>query len=71
MSLDSDVADPTSTSSGGFGGEVLALRLNVDFEAAGLIGGTGGKFADLKLCNFTAGAFGFFILSQSFERPDR
>jgi len=51
--LTADLVDPTSTASGAFGGNVLALRLNVDFSAAGVLGGTGGHFGDLKLCNFT------------------
>ncbi|HUQ80952.1 MAG TPA: hypothetical protein VM076_07445 [Gemmatimonadaceae bacterium] len=68
--LDVDYADPTSTSSGTFGGEVTALALNVAFAD----GGAGGAmltpdgnnvryasfgrsvagFADLTLCNYTA-----------------
>src|SRR5207253_2878887 len=32
----SDLADPTTSSSGAFGGEVVALRLNVDYSAAGV-----------------------------------
>ena len=33
--LDASQADPTSTSSGVFGGDLTALSLNVDFDAAG------------------------------------
>ena len=33
--LDQDVTDPTSTSSGAFGGDLTALQLNVDFDAVG------------------------------------
>lgn len=43
-----------STSSGAFGGEVLALKINVDFSDAGVTLGTSGtSFGDLTLCNFT------------------
>jgi len=41
--LTTDVADPISTESGEFGGDVVALKLNVDFNTAGLLGGTGGN----------------------------
>lgn len=43
--------NPTSTSSGVFGGQVLALRLNVDFNNAKVIAGTDGSIAGLKLKN--------------------
>ncbi|MFO7690588.1 MAG: hypothetical protein R6W83_08560, partial [Cryobacterium sp.] len=49
--LNADLLNPTSTSSGGFGGAMLALRLNIDFADAGYIGGTSGlRFGDLRLC---------------------
>lgn len=52
--LTSDVVNPGSTSSGAFGGEVLALKINVDFSDAGVTLGTSGtSFGDLTLCNFT------------------
>jgi len=52
--LNADLVDPTTTSSGAFGGEVLALRLNVDFSAAGALGGTAGiAFGSIRLCNMT------------------
>jgi hypothetical protein len=47
--LNADLIDPTSSSSGQFGGEVLALRLNVDFSAAGITQGPGGPFGALTL----------------------
>ncbi len=51
--LNSDLIDPTSTSSGAFGGEVLALRLNIDFSDAGLLpGALGIPFGDLQFRNF-------------------
>jgi hypothetical protein len=53
--LNADFADPTSSSSGAFGGEVTALRLNVDFSDAGFLAGDSGlKFGDLTLCNMGA-----------------
>jgi hypothetical protein len=59
--LDADVVDPpsslinpTSTSSGAFGGIVLALRLNIDLSDAGVLrSNTGLRFGDLRLCNYT------------------
>jgi hypothetical protein len=48
-----DYEDPTTTSSGAFGGEVVALRLNVDFSAAGFLPGTSGiPFGNLYLTGF-------------------
>jgi len=38
-SLDSDFQNPTSTSAGFFGGDVAALKLNVDFSDAGFLSG--------------------------------
>ena len=53
--LTADLLDPTSSSSGAFGGEVAALRLNIDFSDAGVIlGSTGIKFGDLTLCGFSS-----------------
>jgi len=47
------LADPTSTNSGAFGGDVAALALNVDFSDGGFLSGTSGhKFGDLILTNF-------------------
>jgi hypothetical protein len=59
--LDADVVDPTaslidptSTSSGAFGGIVLALRLNIDLSDAGALPSKAGlRFGDLTLCNYT------------------
>jgi hypothetical protein len=61
MPLDADVVDPTaslidptSTSSGAFGGIVLALRLNIDLSDAGVLRSNAGlRFGDLRLCNYT------------------
>jgi hypothetical protein len=50
--LNADLVDPTSTSSGIFGGFVIALQLNVDFADAGLLTGSAGiPFGDLILSN--------------------
>jgi hypothetical protein len=51
--LTSNVTDPTTTPSGTFGGDVLALQLNVDFSNAGFLLGTSGiPFGNLVLQNF-------------------
>jgi len=47
--LTADLINPTTSSSGAFGGQVLALRMNVDFSAAGAIGGTE-VFGSLRIC---------------------
>jgi hypothetical protein len=46
--LTSDLLNPTSSSSGSFGGDAVALQLNVDFSDAGLISGI--HIGDLKVC---------------------
>jgi len=43
------LTDPTSASAGVYGGQVLALRLNVDLNKASIISGTGGSIGSLKL----------------------
>ena len=53
--LDNDLQDPMSTSSGSFGGNVLALQLDVDFSDANKLSGSAGlKFGDLRVCGLTA-----------------
>jgi len=48
--FDANLLNPTSTAAGAFGGEVAALKLNVDFSDAGfLLGTTGLHFGDLVL----------------------
>jgi len=50
--LDANLIDPTSTSSGVFGGDVLTLLLDVDFSDAGYLPNLSGlKFGDLTMCN--------------------
>ena len=52
--LTSDLGNPSSSVSGVFGGQVLALRLNIDFSDAGLtLGGLGIPFGDLRMCGVT------------------
>jgi len=52
--LNGTVLNPISTSSGAFGGNVLALQFNVDFSAAGpLLGSSKIPFGNLTLCKFT------------------
>jgi hypothetical protein len=52
--LNSSVLNPVTTSSGAFGGDVLALEFNVDFSDAGLLPGTSGlRFGDLVLAGFS------------------
>lgn len=62
--LDADVVNPTSTSSKSLGSNVLALKLNVDFNAAGHLGNND-DFGSLKLCNFAKGnVIGGWILTD-------
>jgi outer membrane murein-binding lipoprotein Lpp len=52
--LNGSALNPTATASGGFGGEVLGLELNVDFSDAGFLPGSSGlRFGDLVLGGFT------------------
>ncbi|HKQ37240.1 MAG TPA: thrombospondin type 3 repeat-containing protein [Verrucomicrobiae bacterium] len=54
--LAADHLNSTTTSSGSFGGNVVALALNVDFSDAGvLVGASGLAFGDLRLCNQSSG----------------
>jgi hypothetical protein len=53
--LTSNTLDPTTTPAGTFGGDVLALQLNVDFSKAGFLLGTSGiPFGNLVLQNFSS-----------------
>jgi len=53
--LDADLENPTTTSSGIYGGEVAGLKLNIDFSDAGLLMASSSlKFGDLTLCAMTA-----------------
>jgi hypothetical protein len=56
--LNADLIDPNSTSSGAFGGEVLTLRININFSDAGVtLGNLGIPFGDLQLRNFVGSQF--------------
>ncbi|MEO6772771.1 MAG: hypothetical protein ABI467_07075, partial [Kofleriaceae bacterium] len=62
--LNATLVDPTSSSSGIFGGQVAGLRLNIDFADAGYTAGTAAtKYGDLHLCALatTPGLDGFTI----------
>jgi hypothetical protein len=53
--LDADLLDPMSTASGVFGGDMAALKLNIDYSDAGAIHGTASvRIGDLRLCALTA-----------------
>jgi hypothetical protein len=53
--LTTNLVNPTSSSSGSFGGDVTALRLNIDFSDAGVLAGASGlAFGNLRLCGLTA-----------------
>jgi hypothetical protein len=53
-SLTADYVDPLTTSAGVFAGDVAALKLNVDFSDAGLLGGAVAyRFGDLVLHGLT------------------
>jgi hypothetical protein len=53
--LNADLVDPVTSASGVFGGEVVALQLNVDFSDAGYLSGSLGiPFGDLLIQNYTA-----------------
>ena len=58
--LIADLVNPTSSPSGVFGGQVLALQLNVDFSATG---GLPGGFGSLTLSG-TGTSFDGMMLSQ-------
>ena len=49
--LNGSALDPIATAAGSFGGEVLALTLNVDFSDARVSGGLAIPLGDLALCN--------------------
>jgi PEP-CTERM motif-containing protein len=52
--LDASLSDPTTSASGIFGGDVTALKLNIDFSNAGLtLGSSGIPFGNLILTNLS------------------
>jgi hypothetical protein len=53
--LNADLVDPGTSASGAFGGEVVALRLNIDFAAAGhTVGNSGLLLSELTMCGFAS-----------------
>jgi hypothetical protein len=57
--LTTNLANPVISPSGTFGGDVVALLLNLDFNAAGDLQGTASiPFGDLVLTNFSGGISG-------------
>jgi hypothetical protein len=50
--LTTNLLDPTTSQTGVFGGDVVALALDVDFSNAGLLGTSSIPFGDLVLVNF-------------------
>jgi hypothetical protein len=72
--LDADLANPSTSSAGVFGGEVAAMKLNLDFSNAGLIPNSSGLlFANLVLTGFSGSESSlngltveqFFAISQT------
>lgn len=59
--LTNDYVNPTNTSAGVFGGQVLALQLNVDFSDAGITQGSGGPFGNLIYNDMSSPFFGFTV----------
>lgn len=58
-SLDTDLNNPVTTSAGVFGGDVLALQLDIDFGDAGVLtGASPAHFGDLHLCGLTGATAG-------------
>ncbi|MFT3696247.1 MAG: hypothetical protein QM831_24115 [Kofleriaceae bacterium] len=57
--LNANLDDPEVTSAGIYGGQVAALQLNIDFNNAGLLGGTAAvRYQDVRLCGLTGGVAG-------------
>jgi hypothetical protein len=53
--LDASLLDPTTSASGSFGGDVVALTLDVNFSSAGLLTGSSGySFGNLVITGFPA-----------------
>lgn len=49
--LNADLVNPLTSFSRAFGGNVLALKLNVDFDDANVLGAGAGRLGDLHMCN--------------------
>ncbi|HEY3289019.1 MAG TPA: hypothetical protein VGK87_02720, partial [Anaerolineae bacterium] len=59
--LNADLVDPTDSHSGAFGGQVLALQLNVDFNRASISQRFDITFGDLKLVGTGTSLDGFTV----------
>jgi hypothetical protein len=57
--------DPTTSASGVFGGDVVALALDIDFNAKGYLGNSTTRFGDLVLTGFTGSLSGLDGMSVS------
>ena len=69
--LDNDYLDATTTSSGSFGGYVLALQFNVDLSDAGLLtGGASLPFGDLVLFDTGFALFDGLTVRQYLEEAN-
>jgi len=68
--LDADLIDPASSAAGTFGGDVVGLRLDVDFSNAALLPGTAPfRFGDLILHDLSIPAINGLTVRQ-FEHLD-
>lgn len=64
--LTTNITNPMTNSTGAFGGDVVALTLDVDFSSAGFLHGTSGvPFGDLVLANFSGSLSGLNGLTVS------
>lgn len=61
--LDADLFDPTTSASGGFGGDVVALQLNVDFSSY-TAGTSGLRFGDLLVSGLATTALNGLTVRQ-------
>jgi hypothetical protein len=70
--LNADISNPTTSSSGVFGGEVLALQLNVDFSTAGFLPGElSVSYRDITLCNMNDGSLNNQSVGDLLELANR
>jgi hypothetical protein len=64
--LSASIVDPTTTSSGAFGGDVVGLALDVDFSNNGALHGTSSTpFGNLILVNFNPNSADFDLNGMS------
>jgi hypothetical protein len=66
--LTADLVNPTSSSAGAFGGDVVALQLNVDFSDTEILqGAVGMLFGGLTLCGISSPSLSGFTVRQVLE----